>query len=933
MRMITKPRLVEPSSIEDHQQALLLLARRHTQELALLAQLRGALAAGLELPVLFRRMVEAIAQTVGYPQVGLYLLQGQVLVLYAKAGTEQAITHVPLSAGIIGRVARSGQALLVEDLKSDPDFISGAANLVSEICVPLVDNEQVVGVLKVQHTLALSKADLRLVTSVGEHISLAIGQARLMAAARQRERHYRNVVDNIKEVVFHTNVNERWTFLNPAWTEITGYSIEESLGRSLMDFLHPDDGEISLKTGVALAGGPKEYFRREVRILTKGGELRWVEVFAWPVFDRDGSVIGLSGTLDDITARKMAQSLEQERNRVLEMVATNQPLPAILNQLVRLTERHGSQMWGAAVWLLREGKLHCGAAPGLPPSFVQALNGSPIGSATGSSGTAAYQGAPVLVADIMTSPLWESYQQLGLRYNIRACWAMPIFSKAGQVLGTVTMYYNTPRRPSSADLELLEMSSHLAAIALEQRYLTDQLAYQAQHDSLTGLPNRLLFKERLQQAIYQARRKGDRAALLFLDLDRFKFINDTMGHYAGDVVLQQVALRMKGCISESGTLARMGGDEFTLILTEFKDSEEVAQLAQKLLDTLKEPFELHGHEVQITSSIGISLYPDDGESPRELTSRADGAMYYAKKNGRNNYQFFNEKMDTVSRERLAIELELPKALERGEFFLHYQPRMELDKGNLAGFEALLRWKQPKLGLVPPVKFIPVAEEIGLILEIGRWVLTEACRQNVAWQQAGYGSFKVAVNVTAIQFERSDFVETVAEVLKQTGMVAEWLELELTESLLMQTNQEAASKLEKLRQLGVSLALDDFGTGYSSLSYLQRLPIDILKIDRSFVIELDAPAQLPSASSSAQPKAGGTKDKGAIVLAITTLAHSLGMQVVAEGVETIEQMRFLQRIGCDSVQGYLYSIPLPPEEIEQELKVRQANQSKILACVD
>jgi diguanylate cyclase (GGDEF)-like protein len=482
---------------------------------------------------------------------------------------------------------------------------------------------------------------------------------------------------------------------------------------------------------------------------------------------------------------------------------------------------------------------------------------------------------------------------LALANQFAACWSVPILAGNGKVLGTFAVYQRKPGRPEKAQLALLQMSSGSAAIAIEQRQLTDQLAYQAHHDALTALPNRLLFQDRLRQSIVQARRTETMVALLYLDLDRFKLINDTLGHASGDTLLRQVATRLKSCLRETDTLARISGDEFTVIATGLKNPQHASLVAETILKALRDPFEAEDQELYVTASVGISVYPRDARDAETLQRNADNAMYRAKSRGKNRFEFFLPEMSKSMLQRLEVETQLRRALERGEFCVHYQPQFDLQSGRLVGQEALLRWNHPKLGSIAPDQFIPIAEENGLIVPIGAWVLQEACRQTSAWRKAGYSLRGVSVNVSAVQFSRPDFVDTVDAVLKSSGLEPRSLELELTESLVIRDVRESANKMEKLRALGVQISVDDFGAGYSSLSYLQRLPIDILKLDRSFVEE----CKTENGSSS-------------LVRGIVTLAHSLGIGVTAEGVETQQQLDLVHYSGCDKAQGFLLGRPSP-----------------------
>lgn len=442
----------------------------------------------------------------------------------------------------------------------------------------------------------------------------------------------------------------------------------------------------------------------------------------------------------------------------------------------------------------------------------------------------------------------------------------------------------------------------------------DQTHYLAYHDSLTGLPNRTMFGEYLRQAIAEARRHHHMSALMFLDLDDFKRINDTLGHPAGDKLLREVSQRLSDCLRREDTIsrssadeptdmvARLGGDEFTIVLTHVAHEREPARVAQRLLEVLARPMILDNHEVQISSSIGITLYPLDGEDCDTLSKNADVAMYHAKQAGKNNFQYFSSTMNETAITRMKLESHLRHALEYNELSLHYQPQVDLGSGEIIGLEALLRWEHPQQGAISPATFIPVAEESGLIVPISEWVLRTACRQNNAWQQAGLRPVKVSVNVSGVQLSRQNLYDVVANALLDSGLAPEFLELELTETSLLEAQDLAATTLNSLQELGVEIALDDFGTGYSSLSYLKRLPIGHLKIDRSFVRDIHTDT-----------------DDAAIVTAIIAMGHGLNLRVTAEGVELEEQLDFLRQRKCDVIQGFLFSKPLPAPAMAQILR--------------
>jgi diguanylate cyclase (GGDEF)-like protein/PAS domain S-box-containing protein len=456
----------------------------------------------------------------------------------------------------------------------------------------------------------------------------------------------------------------------------------------------------------------------------------------------------------------------------------------------------------------------------------------------------------------------------------------PIHDREGKVTGAVIVFHDV---------------SETRAMAL-------QMAHSAQHDYLTGLPNRALVNDRVSQAIAFASRHSTKVAVLFLDLDGFKHINDSLGHAIGDKLLQSVAKRLVNCVRGSDTVSRQGGDEFVVLVSEAEQSEDAAITARRMLQAVAEAHSIDQHDLYVTTSIGISVYPDDGMDAETLIKNADTAMYQAKENGRQSYQFFKPAMNVRAVERQSIEESLRRALEREELTLHYQPKINLKTGEITGAEALIRWTHPTRGPVPPAQFIPVAEDCGLILPIGRWGLREACRQARAWVDAGLSLTTMAVNISAMEFRDEHFLEGVFAILNDTGLDPRSLELELTETVLMKRAEATEAILKALRVIGVQAAVDDFGTGYSSLSYLRRFSIDALKIDQSFVRQLTT-----------------VPDETAIVTAIISMGRSLKLRVIAEGVETHEQLEFLRAHLCDEAQGYYFSRPVSAQEFARLLK--------------
>lgn len=458
--------------------------------------------------------------------------------------------------------------------------------------------------------------------------------------------------------------------------------------------------------------------------------------------------------------------------------------------------------------------------------------------------------------------------------------AAPIHDRRGTVTGAVMVFHDVTTA----------------------RALSLRMAYLAQHDGLTDLPNRILLGDRLKQAITLACRRKRKLALLFLDMDRFKHINDSLGHTIGDRLLQSIAHRLRACVRSSDTVSRQGGDEFVILLSDISYPEDAAISAEKILTALSTPHSIDQHDLHVTASIGLATYPDDGEDADTLLQHADLAMYHAKENGRNNAQFYKSEMNARAVERHSLEDGLRKALERKEFELHYQPTINLATGAMIGVEALIRWRHPQRGLVPPAQFIPVAEECGLIVEIGRWVLREACRQARAWQDAGLPSIRVAINISAVELRTKDFVAGVRAILTETGLDPRRLEFELTETFLMEASGSTTAVLQALKDMGLQIALDDFGTGYSSLSFLRRFPIDTVKIDRSFVRDMTTDS-----------------DDACIVRAVIGMGESLHLHVVAEGVETRDQLAFLKRHGCPAGQGLQFGRPVVAAEFAQMLR--------------
>ncbi|MDB5319139.1 MAG: hypothetical protein JWN40_770, partial [Phycisphaerales bacterium] len=731
-------------------------------------------------------------------------------------------------------------------------------------------------------------------------VKTSLRTKQLLGSLQQSEERFRFLAENSSDMISRHTRNGDFLYVSPACKNVLGYEPDELVASPVARVVSEHDvGELTAIFGdhpIDTVGTATFRARR------KDGRIIWLESTARVVgHANDHAAVEIHLSSRDVTLRKQAETLEQGRALVLQMIAENRPLPEVLEWLVRMVEQEYPAAYSSAV-LLADGRLEH-TAPSLPHELKAVLDNNLLRFASGLCSDSTTGGPAVTCSDMEADPRWAVIWEAAAKHSITTCWSILVYSSAGDVLGMFAIYHKDRVQPDRSARTVLETIGKLVTIATEHQTLTYQLAYRAQHDSLTGLPNRLLFEDRLTQALGRAQRDGQPVALFCMDLDRFKFVNDTLGHHAGDTLLVQYARRVEGLLRQTDTLARMGGDEFALILSDLSTRQDALTLAQKIVEAVKAPFDVAGHELFVTGSIGVAVFPNDATDAATLQKNADLALYRAKSLGRNRFQSFSSDMLTATSDRLSLENQLRRVLTAGELVLYYQPQHD-PHGKLVGLEALVRWNHPTLGLLLPGKFISVAEDTGFILNIGEWVLDEACRQNKAWQDAGLPPVRVAVNVSALQFAQPGFTDAVTAALNRHGLSSKWLELEITESLLMKHTRETAAKLEQIRAKGVAIALDDFGTGYSSLAYLQQLPIDTLKIDRSFVRQIEAAA---STSSSL-----------AVIRAIISLGSSLGMSVVAEGVETEHQRDLLCAAGCHGLQGYLFGRPRPAADIAKLL---------------
>ena len=647
-------------------------------------------------------------------------------------------------------------------------------------------------------------------------------------------------------------------------TSLAGYRVEELTGRSLFDLIPAEHADDFRQRVLAQLGGAAQAF--ELPIVHRRGGTALLDIHTQLYFAA-GRPAGIEVLYRDITTHDALDRLRHETEHRLEVKA---------RELERLTER-----------LRRLQKLSTTAFESLAELMNAYLE-------TGCELFAVRLGR-VLGAD---DEVVASVPRHAIA-SFEIFLSSPITVK-DEVVGHLEYGSEQSLPPATAqDRDVMELMAQAIGHAISaERYqrehaaLNHHLEQQLRLDPLTGLPNRLGLSTSLNAEVAAAAESGQSVVVLFIDLDRFKQVNDTLGHSAGDELLRQVGARLAGCRRSGDFIARTGGDEFTFVLGGDLSDDAIADYVRQILERVRAPYVVNDYELFLTASVGISVCPRDGFDPEVLLQRADAAMYRAKSHGKNDFQFFTPDMVTRTMSRLELENQLRRAIEHGELEIRFQPILNIDS-SLESLEVLLAWENPKLGRIGPSRFIPIAEESGMIVAIGRWVLQQSCMQNMSWLASGYPLQRISVNVSALQFARTDFVEMVAGVLQETGMPPQCLELELTEGLIMRDVEESSRRMEQLRELGVSMSIDDFGTGYSSLSYLRRLPVDSLKIDRSFLSEM-------SSSTSSLP----------LIQTIVVLAHNMGLSVVAEGVETEEQLTLLRAIGCDRVQGHLFGEPLP-----------------------
>ncbi len=722
-------------------------------------------------------------------------------------------------------------------------------------------------------------------------------------ALKENHQLLRAVIEGTPDAVYVKDRQGRYLMVNSAVARLFGTSFKEIIGRSDTHLLsNGTAGKITEEDRRVMSTGESRTFEE---VVTTDERTRTFLSTKGPWRNHQGEIIGLVGISRDITERKEAEiSLRAHDRQQAALAELGQQALAGLDfytlldkTAVRVADALETE-YCKILELLPDGKtLLLRAGFGWKEGLIRIA--TLAANAESQGGYTLLEKGPVVVEDLRTETRFTAPSLL--REHGAVSGISVVIPGASRPFGTLAVHSKDRRSFAQEEIRFLQVVANMLATAIARRRAEEMIQHQAYYDALTGLPNRSLMENHLSLALARADRHDDMVALMFLDLDCFKEINDTLGHLAGDQLLKAVSERLSTCVREGDTFARIGGDEFTVLLPEIDSIEKVTRVAERILGAFTPPFRLTRHELRVSASIGIALYPKSGHDAETLLRNADTALYRAKKQGRNTFCFFSPEMSQEAIGRMSLEGSLRKALEREEFFLDYQPQIDLKTGQIIGLETLIRWRRPDGKLIPPVEFIPLAEETGLIAAIWEWVLHAACVQMRDWQASGLPPVRIAMNLSPGQFHREDLVGTVSRALAHTGLSPNCLEFELTEKMLMRKEEATLGLLRKLAAMGLTLTIDDFGSGYSSLSYLKRLPISKLKIDHSFIRNITT-----------------DPNDAAIAETVVAMARSLHLKAVAEGVETEAQRAFLNAIECDEAQGYFFSRPVPPQEVERLL---------------
>jgi diguanylate cyclase (GGDEF)-like protein/PAS domain S-box-containing protein len=715
---------------------------------------------------------------------------------------------------------------------------------------------------------------------------------------------FRDLAELSSDWFWEQDAEFRLTEMSTGLDQQTGMTSTSTIGKTRWELpiVVSDDAEWRQHRELLELHRPFRDFEYQMDV---DGVRHWFNISGNPLFRADGSFRGYRGTGKDVTEEKRVEKRLIMEHTVTSILAasstTEQAIAGVLESFCKTLD------WNYAAYWARDGEADTVACVQRyttlsmeDEAVVEFARGGGTVSSSGLLSRVWRSGEPVWITDLLHDRTFMR-RAAAARLNLCSAFAFPV-TVGDQLVGIIEFFCSDLRKPDDSSLLLGRALGSQIGQFIARKGAEQNLRFVAAHDPLTGLPNRTTFNERVAHALALAQRHQHTLAVLFIDLDRFKIINDTLGHEVGDELLREIARRLRSCLREADTVCRQGGDEFVVLIEEVTSATQLTNVAQKILDSVAQPFVYAEQECLLTASIGISTYPGDSADVQALLKNADIAMYRAKEQGKNNFQFYSARMNVHTLENLETESALRRALERDEFLLYYQPKIEVQSRRIVGVEALIRWRRNENELVLPGRFIALAEETGLIVPIGEWVLRTACMAARAWREQGLPPLTVAVNLSARQFTKQNLVVDIASVLRDSGLDARLLELEITESMIMKDPQRSARLLEQIKSTGVRVAMDDFGTGYSSLSYLKRFPLDSVKVDRSFIIDI--------------PR---DEDDVAITLAVIGMAHSLQLKVVAEGVETDAQYEFLKKHGCDEMQGYHFSSPLPEDELLELLR--------------
>jgi len=689
-------------------------------------------------------------------------------------------------------------------------------------------------------------------------------------------------------------------YYSPRWKSMLGFG-EHELENNLNTWaamVHPDDkGNVLLMVQQYLTG-EADSFEVEMRMRHKSGHDVFVRSRAFKI-TRGSShePVRLIGTHVDISIDKKAKHFDEQNTKILKMIAKGNPASEIYDEIALLYEARHLGLRCSMLELDGNRLLH-GGAPSLPKAYCEAVHGLINGPEIGSCGTSTYTGKRVLVENIETDPKWKDLKAVALPYGMRSCWSEPIKSSSGKILGAFGMYYDYPALPNEEESKDLTSAAQLAGIVMERDHNQKRIQYLAYTDELTGLSSRAHFYLSIEELVKISARNNYRFGLLYIDLDNFKNVNDSLGHDVGDLLLQSVAQRLKCACREIDYIARLSGDEFCIAVKDIAGDFDTIHVAHRCIKLLSAPVELAGRKFTPACSIGIAHYPEDGANLQTILKAADTALYSAKDLGKGQFAFYNKNLTKKAEYRFKLEQDLREAIEKEQLYLVYQPKIDISTGIITSVEALTRWNHPQLGMISPVEFINMAEQIAMIKPLTKWVLKTSCKQAVSWKQAGFPAIRMAVNISPSHFVDTDLVPLVNNIISEIGMKADELELEVTEGLV-QTNQENLVIFELLKNLGVLIAIDDFGAGYSSFASLKHINIDFLKIDKYFTGDMlsDKKTQL-------------------LIQTMIKMGQNLGYEITAEGIETLEQFSMIKEFGCDSAQGYLFSKPVRAHQIEK-----------------